>query len=167
MIIYLVEPARHRRRGEEKVSVGGGAFRDSGFGIRDSREIRETHLQQFLLFLSHRLGHFVRPAREGGVRRQRAETRPSPERRFERKKSRKVARLVGAENGARGRISPVERRKPSRVTRVRGLITPNTRWRPRTRLLVIDVLGCIHHFRRGAFFVVPGASASRERSERE
>ena len=138
-----------------------------GFGIRDSREIRETHLQQFLLFLSHRLGHFVRPAREGGVRRQRAETRPSPERRFERKKSRKVARLVGAENGARGRISPVERRKPSRVTRVRGLITPNTRWRPRTRLLVIDVLGCIHHFRRGAFFVVPGASASRERSERE
>ena len=34
MIIYLVEPARHRRRGEEKVSVGGGAFRDSGFGTR-------------------------------------------------------------------------------------------------------------------------------------
>ena len=162
MIIYLVEPARHRRRGEEKVSVGG-AFRE---WIRDSRETRETHLQQFLLFLSHRLGHFVRPAREGGVRRQRAETRASPERRFERKKSR-VARLVGAENGACGRISPVERRKPSRVTRVRGLITPNTRWRPRTRLLVIDVLGCIHHFRRGAFFVVPGASASRERSERE
>ena len=162
MIIYLVEPARHRRRGARKVSAGRRRARVSGFGTLE----KVTHLQQFFLFLAHRLGRFVRPARGNGARRQRADTRASPQWRFERRKKR-VARLVDAENVARARISPVERRKPSRVTRIRGLITPNTRWRPRTRLLVIDVLGCIHHFRRGAFFVVPGASASRERSERE
>jgi len=45
----------------------------------DSRDIRETYLQQFLLFLAHRLGHFVRPAREESVRGQCANARASPE----------------------------------------------------------------------------------------
>ena len=163
MIIYLVEPARHRRRGARK-AVGR---RRARLAIRDCRDIRETHLQQFLLFLAHRLGHFVRPAREKSVRCQCANARASPES-LERRGNRQKSRVTRGrrERRACGRISPVERRKPSRVARVRGLITPNTRWRPRTRLLVNRVLGCIHHFRRGACVSFPSVGESRA-SERE